>query len=73
MTGSTGCGSLITSNTGVNLAFIPVRVFILIFGKSVKLPGFKTLTLLIFPKGSQLYVSCDPLAGSTTISSTPQL
>ena len=61
--GSTGCGSRITLNTGVNDAFIPVVVFILIVGNSVKLPAFNNLTPDILPNGSQTYDNCVPFAG----------
>ena len=71
--GSTGRGSRITSNTGVNLALSPVSLFIMILGDDVKFPALKILTDFILPKGSQLYESCVPFAGSMTISSTPQL
>ena len=55
ITGSTGTGSLTTSKTGVKAAFTPVLVFILIVGKSVKLPAFKIFTPDILPNGSQTY------------------
>ena len=54
-TGSTGTGSRTTLKTGVKEAFIPVVVFILISGNSVKFPALRTLTPDIFPNGSQVY------------------
>ena len=47
-------------------AFTPVLVFILITGNSVKLPAFNILTPEILPKGSVVYESCVPFAGSIT-------
>ena len=44
-----------TLNTGVKDALIPVVVFILISGNSVKFPALRTLTPDIFPNGSQVY------------------
>ena len=70
--GSTGTGSRITSNTGIKDAFTPVLVFILIVGSSVKLPAFNTLTPDILPKGSVVYESCVPFAGSITSWSTDE-
>ena len=71
MTGSLGIGSRITLKTGMKLAFTPVFVFILMNGKSVKLPVLIISTSFIFPKESQLYDNCVPLDGSITNSSTP--
>ena len=66
-TGSTGTGSRITSNTGMKDAFTPVLDLILMTGDSVKLPALSILTPEILPKGSVVYESCVPFAGSTTI------
>ena len=56
-TGSTGTGSRTISKTGVKEALMPVVVFILMSGNSVKFPDLRTLTPDIFPKGSQVYAN----------------